>query len=163
MRSLSPVEAALCVAVVGSVLAVGAPAFVRNLHASRLVEPIDGLKEIAAAAALLAQTRSPATAPAYPPSVSQTPRTVPGSRPVQDPPGTWDQPTWVQLGFGYTRPHSYAFEFESEVRGRRSRYRAVARGDLDGDGNLSEFSVKGEVGDGQAAVTFPLEMQREIE
>lgn len=161
MRSLSPVEAALCVAIGGSVLAVGVPAFVRNLHASRLVEPMDGLHRIAAKAAALVS--DPAGKPVYPPSVSLTPKTVALGSPAQDPPGTWDQPTWKALDFGFTRPHSYSFEFQSELKGRRARYRAIARGDLDGDGQLSEFSVRGEVSEGEAPLTLPLEMHREIE
>jgi hypothetical protein len=158
VRSLTPVEAALCVAVAGSVLAVGVPAFVRDLHASRLVEPIDGLNRIAAAAAGAVKGGK-----AYPESAPSTPREVPSGAPAQDPPGTWDHPTWVRLGLSFSRPHSYSFEFESERRGRRSKYTAVARGDLDGDGQLSEFSVRGEAVDGQAPVTLPLEMRREVE
>jgi hypothetical protein len=161
VRSLSPVEAALCVAVGGSVLAVGIPAFVRNLHASRLVEPIDGLNRIAAAAAALVAAGD--AKPAYPPSVGPTPATVPLGEPSLDPPGTWSQPTWESLRFGFSHPHSYNFEFQSEVRGRRARYRAIARGDLDGDGQPSEFAVRGEAREGEAPVTFPLEMHREIE
>jgi hypothetical protein len=154
------VEAALCVAVCGSVLAVGVPAFVRDLHASRLVEPIDGLNRIAAAAAARAAQGGPKP---YPDSAPRTPREVPSGAPAQDPPGTWDHPTWVSLGVSFSRPHSYAFEFESERRGRRSTYTAVARGDLDGDGQLSEFTIRGEVVDGRAPVTFPMEMRREVE
>jgi hypothetical protein len=160
MRSLTPVEVALCVAVCGTVLAVGVPAFVRDLHASRLVEPIDALNRVAAAAAAQASMGGPKP---YPDSVPRTPRDVPAGAPAQDPPGTWDHPTWVSLGLSFSRPHSYAFEFESERRGRRSSYTAVARGDLDGDGQLSEFSVRGEVQGGRAPVTFPMEMRREVE
>ncbi|HMR79722.1 MAG TPA: hypothetical protein PKD61_31660, partial [Polyangiaceae bacterium] len=54
MRSLSPVEAAAIVAVLGSVLATALPSFVRNLQASRMVEPIDGLSRIASRATALA-------------------------------------------------------------------------------------------------------------
>lgn len=161
MRSLSPVEAALCAAIGGSVLAVGIPAFVRDLHASRLVEPIDGLNRIASAAAARASSHS-AAAP-YPESVGRTPASVPVGKPAQDPPGTWDHPTWTSLGFGFSRPHSYSFELESGARGRRAWYRAAASGDLDGDGQLSEFSVRGEVAEGREPVTFPMEMYREIE
>lgn len=161
MRSLTPVEAALVVAVCGSVLAVGIPAFVRDLHASRLVEPIDGLNRIAAAAAALAAS---AEGPQrYPDSAPRTPEEVPAGEPALDPPGSWEHPTWVSLGLSFTRPHSYSFEFESERRGRRSKYVAVAQGDLDGDGQLSEFSIRGEVVDGRAPVTFPMEMHREVE
>jgi hypothetical protein len=161
VRSLSPVEAALCIAVAGSVLGVGVPAFFRNLHASRLVEPMDGLNRIAQAAAERAATEPVASA--YPASVAATPAVVPAGVALRDPSGSWDNPTWVSLGFGFSTPHRYSFEFESEQRGRRARYHASARGDLDGDGQLSEFSVRGETGEGKAPVTFPLEMHREIE
>lgn len=161
VRSLSPVEAALCVAVFGSVLAVGIPAFVRDLHASRLVEPMDGLTRIAAAAAAGAQKGRGKQL--YPESVPRTPRDVPSGAPAADPPGSWDHPTWVALGIAFTRPHSYTFEFDSQRGGRRSKYVAVAQGDLDGDGQLSEFSIRGEVTDGQDPVTYPLEMRREVE
>ncbi len=160
MRSLTPVEAALCIAVGGSVLAVGIPAFVRDLHASRLVEPIDGLNRIAAAAAAQVQKGG---VNVYPESAPRTPREVPVGAPALDPPGVWEHPTWVSLGLSFVRPHSYSFEFQSDRRGRRSKYVAVARGDLDGDGQLSEFSIRGEVVDGQAPVTFPMEMRREVE
>jgi hypothetical protein len=167
---------------------------VRNLHASRLVEPIDGLNRIAAAAAERAASASEGPAldeaaldrtedregagsgsaelvsskervggPGYPPSVGPTPAAVPLGAPALDPPGTWEHPTWKTLRFGFSRPHSYSFEFQSEVRGRKSRYKAIARGDLDGDGESSEFSVRGELGAGAAPLTFPLEMHREIE
>jgi hypothetical protein len=158
MRSLTPVEAALVVAVCGSVLAVGIPAFVRDLHASRLVEPIDGLNRIAAAAA-----REASTGGRYPDSAPLTPRNVPAGAPALDPPGVWEHPTWVSLGLAFERPHSYSFEFESERRGRRSKYVAVAQGDLDGDGQLSEFSIRGEAVDGREPRTFPMEMRREVE
>ena len=148
MRSLSLLEGAVGFAVVGSVLAVGVPAFLRDLHASRLVEPMAGLERIAAAAA--ARAAHEPVASAYPPS-------------VRDAPGSWEHPTWVALDFGFSTPHRYSFEFESERRGKRSRYRATARGDLDGDGQLSEFSVQGEVSEGRSPVTYPLEMHREIE
>jgi hypothetical protein len=61
------------------------------------------------------------------------------------------------------QPGPQLLAFESEERGRRSRYRAVARGDLDGDGQLSEFSVRGEASDGAEPLTFPMDIYREIE
>jgi hypothetical protein len=118
---------------------------VRDLHASRLVEPIDGLNRIAAAAA-----RAASTSGRYPDSAPLTPRNVPSGAPTLDPPGAWEHPTWVSLGFAFERPHSYSFEFESERRGRRSKYVATAQGDLDGDGQLSEFSIRGDAVEGRA-------------
>jgi len=159
MRSLTPVEAALCVAVCGSVLAVGIPAFVRDLHASRLVEPIDGLNRIAGAAA----AHVAGEPNRYPDSAPRTPRDVPAGAPALDPPGVWEHPTWVSLGLAFDIPHSYSFEFDSERRGRRAKYVAVAQGDLDGDGQLSEFSIRGEAVDGREPLTLPIEMRREVE
>ena len=141
-------------------LAVGIPDFVRDLNASRRVEPIDGLNSIDAAAAARVEKGGMKV---YPDSAPRTPREVPVGAPALDPPGAWEHPTWVSLGLSFTRPHSYSFEFQSDRRGRRSKYVAVARGDLDGDGQLSEFSIRGEVVDGQAPVTFPMEMRREVE
>jgi hypothetical protein len=161
VRSLSPVEAALLIAIGGSVLAVGIPAFVQNLHASRLVEPMDGLTRIAAAAASVAA--APRGAARYPASVGPTPRSVPAGKSAADPPGAWDHPSWLELGFRFTRAHRYAFEFESTARPGLSQYTASARGDLDGDGQLSEFSIRGEARGAEPPRTFPLEMRHEIE
>jgi hypothetical protein len=160
VRPFSLLEAAAAVAVVGSVLAVGVPAFLRNLHASRLVEPMERLAHIARGAATAAANTDPA---AYPASVGMTPAAVPAGIAVKDPAGTWDHPTWTSLDFRFTEAHRYSFEFQSERRGRRARYRATAHGDLDGDGQLSEFSVQGEASEGRAPITYPLEMHREIE
>jgi hypothetical protein len=161
VRSLSPLEAALCVAIAGSVLAVGVPAFVRNLHASRLVEPIDGLKRIAERALALAEERPAGSA--FPESIGFTPAEVPRGSPVLDPPGTWDKPTWLALRFGFSEPHSFSFAFESENKLGVARFKARARGDLDGDGQLSDFSVTGEARDGARPVSSPIEMTREVE
>jgi hypothetical protein len=143
------------------VLAVGLPAFLRNLHASRMVEPMEGLERIARAAA--ARAAAQPLGSAYPASVGLTPAVVPAGSSARDPAGTWDHPTWASLGFGFSTPHRYSFEFESEQRSQRGRYRAIARGDLDGDGQLSWFSVQGEVSEGRSPITYPLEMHREIE
>jgi hypothetical protein len=155
------VEAALCVAIGGSVLAVGVPAFIRNLHASRLVEPMNGLQHIAQRALILAEERPAGSA--FPESVGLTPAEVPRGAPVLDPPGTWDKPTWQALQFGFTEAHSYSFAFESENKLGVARFSARARGDLDGDGQLSEFSVAGEARDGARPVSFAIEMTREVE
>jgi hypothetical protein len=154
-------EAAASVAVAGSVLAVGVPAFLRNLHASRLVEPMDGLAQIARSAAAIAASRP--EQPSYPDSAPLTPAVVPAGIAVKDPAGTWDEPTWRSLQFGFSTAHRYAFEFSSNQRGHRARYKAVAHGDLAGDGQLSDFSSQGEASAGKAPLTFPVEMHREIE
>lgn len=161
MRSFTPLEAALAVAVVGSVLAATVPTFVSNVHASRLAEPVDGLKRIATRATWLAAGH--AAEHAYPESVELTPAEVPKGVSVTDPPGTWDHPTWRRLQFGWDVEHAYSFAFESEAKPGVAVFRAVAHGDLDGDGLLSTFEVRGMTRDGAEPVTFPMSIYRELE
>ena len=111
MRPLTPVEAVLIAAVGGAVLCATLPAFVRNLRASRLAEPIDGLHRLATRASALAAGRP--TALAYPPSVGLTPSRVPAGVNLADAEGTWDHPTWRLLDFRFVTPHAFAFAFES--------------------------------------------------
>ncbi len=154
-------ETVALLSVAGAVAAVFVPAFVRNLHASRLVEPLEGLRAIGASATALAVERGPTQA--YPPSVGLTPEEVPAGESVEDPAGTWDQPTWKELGFKFERPHYYAFAFDSESSKSGSSFTARAHGDLDGDGLLSTFKLSGEFKMGDEAVLYPLEMDREVE
>ncbi len=161
MRPLSPVEAALGISLLGSVLAAAIPSFFENLHASRLAEPVDGLNRIATRATALAAGR--AAEVAYPASVELTPAEVPMGRRVTDPPGTWDHPTWRQLEFEWLVPHAYSFGFESRDATGHSTFKAWAHGDLDGDGLRSTFQIAGESKDGELPVIFPMDIQREVE
>ena len=160
MRSLTPVEAAAAFAIGGSILAVAVPEFVRGLHASRLAEPVDGLKRIAAAAVAVAAA-SPDRA--FPPSAPLTPPEVPRGVRADDPPGVWDQPTWRTLSFGFDHPHAFSFAFESSQAGARSHFRATAHGDLDGDGVLSTFEIEGEADADGARVLPGMFVDREVE
>lgn len=161
MRTVTPLEAAVAVAVAGAVLATALPAFVRNLHASKLVEPIDGLNRIATRATALAAGRPIASA--YPESVGLTPAEVPAGVRVTDPPGTWDHPTWRSLEFELSVPHSFSFAFQSGGSAAHAAFRAVARGDLDGDGSTSELSISGQAHEGSPPSVGPMEMYREVE
>jgi hypothetical protein len=161
MRALRPLEIVVAISIGGSLLAISVPAFVRNLHASRLSEPMDGLLRIGASATALAERR--ALPRAYPASAPLTPATVPAGTRVEDPPETWQHPTWQELGFRIDHAHYYSFAFDSDNGDERSWFRATAHGDLDGDGLLSTFELRGEWQKGGQPVTFPIEIQREIE
>ena len=161
MRSLSPVEAAVAVALAGSVLAAALPVFVHNLHASRLSEPVEGLGHIAARATALAASR--ATEEAYPPTAPLTPADVPRGQRVLDPTGTWDQPTWRELEFSFTVPHAFSFAFDSQNAPQLARFRARALGDLDGDGLYSTFEIAGQSAEGGEPFVLPMEVHREVD
>jgi hypothetical protein len=138
-----------------------APAFLKNLRASRMVEPMERLKFMAERATALAAGRPVESA--YPQSAPLTPSVVPRGESVTDAPGTWDHPTWRLLGFHFDEPHAYSYSFESDNGPVRSSFRAVAHGDLDADGNLSTFIVSGESTRTGALSIGPLAMHREVE
>jgi type II secretory pathway pseudopilin PulG len=148
-RQFTLVELAIAIALVGILLAVAVPTFVREVHASRFVEPVDGLQRIGAAAIALAADR-PAVQ-AFPASAPLTPAAPPRGHCEADPPGTWDGATWTALSFQPAppgEPHCFAFEFESTLGPGRSTFRADAHGDLDGDGLTSTFEITGRSADG---------------
>jgi type II secretory pathway pseudopilin PulG len=153
-RGFSSVELAVAFAVVGSLLAVAVPTFLREVRASRFVEPTEGLATIAAGAVAYALTPpgSSAVAAAFPRSVALTPAVPPRGHPAADPDGTWSDPTWRALHFPPTwgrfafaagEPHSFSFAFESTLGAAQSTFVATAHGDLDGDGAVSTFEVRG--------------------
>jgi type IV pilus assembly protein PilA len=143
-RRFTAVELAVGFSLVASLLAVALPTFVREVHASRFVEPVDGLARIGAAA--VAYGKGHPVAQGFPPSVALTPATPPRGRCAADPPGTWDQRTWRDLDFlpaPADAPHCFAFSFDSSLSPSVSTFRAQAHGDLDGDGIPSTFEITG--------------------
>lgn len=143
-RGVTAVEAAVLFSLTTSLLVVAVPAFLRDLHGSRFVEPVDGLQRLGFAAVNGAQGK--ASAQAFPASVPLTPGVPPRGKPQADDPALWEQPTWKELGFKPAAdgaPHSYAFAFDSASNGDDAHFVAHAHGDLDGDGTLSTFEVRG--------------------
>lgn len=139
-RGLTSVEIAAGVAVLGSLLAVAVPAFVRNMHASHLVEATDGLAHIQEGAAQCVRTTG-----ALPPAAPLTPQPVPRGERVVDPPGIWEQPGWKAVDFRAAPEglaHRYSFETELPAGTGARELVARAHGDLDGDGVLSTFEVR---------------------
>lgn len=149
MRRFTPIELAIGFALAGSVAAVAVPTCAREVHASRLVEPTEGLARLAASAVECAERDGH-----FPSSVALTPAVPPRGKKEVDAPGTWDAPTWQTLGFRASPegvPHAYAFAFD----GRDDTFVARARGDLDGDGILSTFEVRGQKRAEQHAEVLP--------
>jgi hypothetical protein len=131
--------------------AVAIPAFVREIHASRFVEPVDGLTRIGAAA--IAYGAEHPVGQGFPASAPLTPGPPPRGECDVDPPGAWDHPTWRSLGFrpvAPDSPHCFAFSFESALTPARSTFRARAHADLDGDGTQSTFEITGQYSEGDA-------------
>ncbi len=174
MRSVSALEFAAIFAVGGSLLAVAVPAFFRNLSASKLSEPIEGLDRMVRSAVAYAATHPQEIS--FPPSAPLTPAEVPRGVRVVDPPDAWRHLTWLSLDFGFdpcvrtpsscSIPHAFSFKFDSEIDPATQvmRFTATAHGDLDGDGILSTFEVRGERAPGQPARVLPgMFIDREVE
>jgi len=153
-RGFSAIELAAAFAIFGSAVAVAVPTFIREVRASRFVEPTEGLALIATGAAAYASIHAgPASiALAFPRTVALTPTAPPRGRLVVDPPGTWSDPSWLALHFPSAssgpaladgEPHAFAFAFDSTLGPARSSFVAHAHGDLDGDGARSTFEVRG--------------------
>jgi hypothetical protein len=144
VRRFTPIEFAIGFALVGSLLAIAVPTFAREVHASRFVEPVDGLQRIGVAA--VAYGRARPVAQGFPASAPLTPPVPPRGHCEADPVGAWEQPTWVALDFRPAppgAPHCFAFGFDSTLSTTKSLFRADAHGDLDGDGIVSTFEVTG--------------------
>lgn len=157
----SPIQLALGFSLGSSVVVVAVPAFLRDFHASRLAEPLEGLAEISGRASALGAGLP--VERAFPPSAPLTPLRVPGATPQLDPPGTWDHPTWRLLDFRKERAHFFSFQFDSQCSPERATFVASAFGDQDADGLYSEFSVTGEMVGSGLPVVYPIEIYREVE
>ena len=161
MRSLTPVEAAIAFALGGSILAVAVPECARGLHASRLAEPVDGLKRIAAAAVSLASATG--SDPTFPPSAPLTPPDVPRGVRAEDPPGVWEQPTWRALAFSFDHPHAFSFAFDGSggpaVRAFAQRHTAISTATA----SISTFEVEGEADANGAHILPGMYVDREVE
>jgi hypothetical protein len=170
-RGVTPVEAAIAFAIFGAILAVAVPAFIRELHGSRFVEPVAGLERMSAGA--IAHAEAHPTGNAFPETAPLTPPVVPRAHREVDPPNVWDTPTWKALGFRAApegTPHAYAFGFTStaptqQTTGAPSQFIAHAHGDLDGDGVTSTFEVRGHAASaaGPAAQVPGMYIEAELE
>lgn len=161
MRSLTSVQMALLFALFGSVVAVFVPHFVRNLQASRLNEPLDGLAHLGAWASSYAAGMP--LERAYPDSAPLTPEVVPAGQARSDGENVWRHPTWRLLSFEKTEPHYFSFEFESHTSESGAHFYARAFGDLDGDGDLSRFELFGETRPGEHPRLYAVQIHREVE
>jgi hypothetical protein len=147
---MTAVELAIGVSVIGSLLAVAVPTVLREIQASRFVEPTAGLAAIGAGAVAYSSGRP--IGEAFPRGVGSTPAVPPRGRLEVDPPGTWADPTWRAIQFPVTGsgldfaggvPHGFSFSFDSALSPGRSTFVATAHADLDGDGALSTFEIRG--------------------
>ncbi len=134
-RGNRALELAVVFAVIGTALAAGVPSCLRAIRLSRTAEASESLEQLTVAGALYLEQKNAAKLVSTP----TTPAQVPAGKPVSDAEGTWAHPTFKALGFEPPQPHWYAYRVEIDPD-IATPLRAVAHGDLDGDGVLSTFS-----------------------
>ena len=138
------------------------------MHASRLAEPVEGLKRIgeaavayaddhplssATATAAASASASGTPAPGFPPSAPLTPPQPPRGHCEPDTPSAWQEPGWVALDFRAAppgMPHCFSFGFDSTLAPPHASFRAQAHGDLVGDGITSTFQITGQDSEGDS-------------
>jgi type II secretory pathway pseudopilin PulG len=161
MRAFTPLEAAVGVALVGSVLAVAVPTFVRNMSSSRLTEATNGLHRIGEHA--IAGAAGKSCANAFPGPAPLTPESVPRGKPAVDAePDPWQHPTWRALDFRASPPGvAHSFSFQLDRTG--DAFVAHAHGDLDGDGTTSTFEIRGKCEHDVASLAPGMYVEAELE
>ncbi len=156
-RRLSIRQWAILWAAVASLLATCVPPFVRELRTSPLHEVEEALPRLGAL--VLEHYARTGTLPE---SVALTPPTPTRGVPRIDPPGTWEHPTWLALGFrpvAESAPHMFSFAFENQGQS----FEIEARGDLDGDGATSRFALRGRIDNGVAKLDEGMIVENELE
>lgn len=130
-------ELAAAFAVGGSVLAVVASAFAKNMHFARYAEAVNGLSALGEASAAYAEAHRGA----FPASAPLTPA-LPPKGDEGDAPGLWQHATWVALGFQPVpdgQPHRFAFAYDNQG----TSFLAHAHQDRNNDGISSSFEQGG--------------------
>jgi type II secretory pathway pseudopilin PulG len=153
---LSLLEAALLLCLLGIVLAIFVPTFVRHVRTNKIDEASELLEQMSAqAAAYYGTTWDSGKSHCLPPAAGPTPGepTVDAERVDFYSPEARGQQTWKALGFQPDRPVRYSYSFTPtehgcglvgpEATGTVS-FRAL--GDLDGDGVQSTFERRATIG-----------------
>ena len=175
---LTLVEAAVLVCLLGVLLSVGVPAFVRGLRTSKTAEAPEELERMFAAVAAYYDTPQPTPSGqrlrCLPDPAGPTPR-----RPSPDPvearfsaPEAPGSATWRALGYAPARAIRYSYSLLPAYPGcglppAQARNAVVltlrAEGDLDGDGVFSRFERNAVVRDGQLVLEPVLSVHERVE
>ena len=78
------------------------------------------------------------------PATALTPLTVPAGRKYQSAPSDWETPGWQCLKFTMEGPQYFSYQYVTNPIGANEiGFTATAKGDLNGDGVTSTFSLTG--------------------
>lgn len=152
---LSLLEAALLLCLIGIVLAIFVPTFVRRVRTNKIDEASELLRELSARAAAYYATSWDGTTHCLPPAAGPTPAvpTVEAQSVDFSSPDAQGHDSWSALGFQPERPVRYSYTYTPSQDGcgldGRERSGTVsfrAQGDLDGDEVQSTFERRATFG-----------------
>jgi len=152
----------------GILSAVAIPAFIKYVRKSKTVEATEALDKIRAGARQYFVTdhwdqNGKLLPNQFPPSIPMTPSTIPGCNKKRTPERVWSSRGWDKLFFSLSEPHFYSYSFVSSGIGKDAVFTAKAHGDLDCDGTLSTYELRGSVdSQGEVRVVGPI-ITNEIE
>jgi type IV pilus assembly protein PilA len=156
-RGFTLVELMIVVAIVGVLAALAIYGVNKYVNNAKTTEARTALGRIAKDAAtayhrpkasgdILAVGASAAFSNELCPSATEVPTTVPAASKVQSNPTDWNHVGWACLRFSMTDPQQYQYNYTATVTtGSSAAFTATAKGDLDGDGVTSTFTMKGQV------------------
>jgi type II secretory pathway pseudopilin PulG len=154
-RGFTVFELLNLLALIGVLSAIGMYALARYVRHSKTTEAIGSLTTLATQTATF-YDGSDATQPAgstpdnahamrhFPPSsTASVPPSVDDIRgkKYQSTQADWAASPWHDLQFSIPQPQYYAYSYVSEGAGSTARASAIAKGDLDADGNVATYSI----------------------
>jgi Tfp pilus assembly protein FimT len=154
-RAFTVFELLNLLALIGVLSAIGMYALARYVRHSKTAEAIGSLTTLAHQTAAFYDT-SDATQPAgstpdnahamrhFPPSsTASVPPSVDNIRgkKYQSTQADWSASPWHELQFSIPQPQFYAYSYVSEGAGSTAKATALAKGDLDSDGNVATYSI----------------------
>jgi type II secretory pathway pseudopilin PulG len=137
-------------AILGALAMYGLGRYVRHAKTAEAIGSLAALGQAAAADYDESDSTQPAGAPESavramrhfpPPSRSSVPPDLADihGRRYQSTLADWQPSPWRELHFSIPQPQYYAYSFDSTGTGPQAVATATARGDLNGDGNLSTY------------------------